>query len=79
MNNEDRAEAAWYGITAYCEAKEQTPELYEELNTVIGDLIIDLLHAADFTKTDPATVLRNARMNHEAEIEIEIEHDSHDD
>jgi len=77
MNNEDRAEAAWCGITAYCKAKEQTPELYEELNTVIGDLIIDLLHAADFTKTDPATVLHNARMNHEAEIEIE--HDSHDE
>ena len=79
MNNEDRAEAAWCGITAYCEAKEQTPELYEELNTVIGDLIVDLLHAADLTKTDPATVLRNARMNHEAEIEDEIEYDSHDD
>jgi hypothetical protein len=77
MNNEDRAEAAWCGITAYCEAKEQTPELYDELNTVVQDLIVDLLHVVDLTKTDPATILRNARMNYEAEIEIE--HDSHDD
>jgi hypothetical protein len=79
MNNEDRAEAAWCGITAYCEAKEQTPELYDELNTVVQDLIVDLLHVVDLTKTDPATILRNARMNYEAEIEDEIEYDSHDD
>ena len=79
MNNEDRAEAAWCGITAYCKAKEQTPELYDELNTVVQDLIVDLLHVVDLTKTDPATILRNARMNYEAEIEDEIEYDSHDD
>jgi hypothetical protein len=39
----------------------------EELQTVIGDFIADLLHLADVAGLDPEQLIENARMNHEAE------------
>ena len=72
INNEERAEFARQTLHQYCLIKERRAVLYDEMNTVILDLVVDLLHAMDTSAQTPASLLSMACMHYLEELGEEL-------
>jgi len=72
INNEERAEFARQTLHQYCLIKEHRAVLYDETNTVILDLVVDLLHAMDTSVQTPASLLSMACMHYLEELGEEL-------
>ena len=68
--NEDRAEAAAYGLDAYGIAKEGRAD-YDAPEDMATDMITDLLHLIRAHDADPIKALKVAQHNFENEVENE--------
>jgi hypothetical protein len=68
--NADRAAWAWEACETFADATGLG--VADELPTVIGDLIANLLHLADREGLCAESILGTARMHFEAELEEEI-------
>jgi hypothetical protein len=69
INISQRIRRGRNAINAYSEDKEGGlwGDLYDPAETVLTDLLADLMHYADDGKIDFAAVLETARMHHDAE------------
>jgi hypothetical protein len=58
-------------VNAYSEDKQGGlwGDLYDEAETVLTDLLADLMHYAEAHKIDFQTVLERARTHHDAEVQ----------
>jgi len=72
INNEERAEFARQTLHQYSLIKERRVVLYDEMNTVILDLVADLLHAMDTSEQTPASLLSMACMLYLEELGEEL-------
>jgi hypothetical protein len=68
--NEDRAAWAWEACETFADATGL--RVADELPTVIGDLIANLMHLADQEGLCAESILGTARMHFEAELEEEM-------
>jgi hypothetical protein len=68
--NEDRAAWAWEACETFADATGLSVD--DELPTVIGDLIANLMHLADREGLCAESMLGTARMHFEAELEEEM-------
>ncbi len=71
VTNIQRAAWANAGLLDYSQAKDETRFLYEERETVFGDMLCDLMHLADQYGYNWQEHLGRAAMHYEAETSDE--------
>ena len=74
-DNDARVVQAGHALVEYAKflhGSEADPAVRDELTTVLGDLLGDLLHLADALGQDPAALLQAAHKHHDSEIRGEV-------